>query len=50
MHNSYKTVKISEEHYNELSRLGEVRDTFDVVIGKLLEARKIVSNGGHSGK
>jgi predicted CopG family antitoxin len=39
----YKTIKVSSRHYDELSKLGEVKDSFDKVIGKLLETR---TNGG----
>jgi hypothetical protein len=38
METRYKTVKVSLVHYNELSELGEMKDTFDKVIGRLLEA------------
>ena len=34
----YKTIKISEETYSCLSKLGTLEDTFDAVIRKLLSA------------
>jgi len=37
----YKTIKISRRYYDELSKLGEVKDSFDKVIGRLLETRKM---------
>lgn len=32
----YKTIKVSEETYSSLSKLGTLEDTFDAVIRKLL--------------
>lgn len=37
MQNIGKTVRISEQTYNKLSKLGNVNNTFDDVISKLLE-------------
>ena len=42
----YKTVKVSLVHYQELSRMGETKDTFDKVIGRLLEDNRVRSSGG----
>jgi predicted CopG family antitoxin len=48
MNTGYKTVKVSLMHYEELSKLGEVKDSFDKVIGRLLESRKNTTSGGRS--
>jgi hypothetical protein len=48
MKTRYKTVKVSSVHYDELSKLGEVKDSFDKVIGMLLETRKTTTSGGRS--
>jgi predicted CopG family antitoxin len=48
MYSEYKTVKVSLMHYEELSKLGEVKDSFDKVIGRLLEGRKNTTSGGRS--
>ena len=45
MLNKYKTVKVSAEHYNELSKLGETKDSFDRVIGRLIETKKMAEVG-----
>lgn len=45
METRYKTVKVSLVHYDELSRMGETKDTFDKVIGRLLEANRIMASG-----
>jgi predicted CopG family antitoxin len=42
----YKTVKVSLVHYDELSKMGETKDTFDKVIGRLLEVNRTMSSGG----
>ena len=36
-----KTIRISEETYNELTRLGTLADSYDIVIKHLLEISKI---------
>jgi predicted CopG family antitoxin len=46
MKTRYKTVKVSLVHYQELSKMGETKDTFDKVIGRLLEDNKVRSDGG----
>jgi hypothetical protein len=46
METRYKTVKVSLVHYNELSELGEMKDTFDKVIGRLLEGNRMARGGG----
>jgi predicted CopG family antitoxin len=35
----YKTIKVTEETYSSLSKLGTLEDTFDAVIRKLLYAK-----------
>jgi hypothetical protein len=35
----YKTIKVSQGHYDELAKLGTLQDSFDKVIGRLLENR-----------
>ena len=35
----YKTIKVSEETYSSLSKLGTLEDSFDAVIRKLLSAK-----------
>ena len=36
----YRTIKVSRSHYDKLAELGTVRDSFDKVIGRLLENNK----------
>jgi predicted CopG family antitoxin len=45
MKTQYKTVKVSSVHYDELSKLGETKDSFDTVIGRLLETKKMMNGG-----
>ena len=35
-----KTIKVSKSHYDELAELGTLRDSFDKVIGRLLENKR----------
>jgi predicted CopG family antitoxin len=41
----YKSVKVSAVHYEELSKLGETKDSFDAVIGRLIETKKKTDGG-----
>lgn len=45
-----KSIKISEETYRKLARLGTLEDSFDSVISKLLESHQGRGTGGNEGK
>lgn len=45
-----KSIKVSEETYRKLARLGTLEDSFDSVISKLLEAYQGLGIGGNEGK
>lgn len=38
--NKYKTLKVTNETYNQLSQLGTLQDSFDTVIKKLITRQK----------
>lgn len=38
---SYKTIKVSEQTYHNLARMGTLEDSFDSVIDRLLKPRNM---------
>lgn len=43
---NYKTIKINSETYKELTKLGDLADTFDTVISKLIQESRNSKGGG----
>lgn len=50
MDTKYKTIRVSVETYDKLTREGTVRDSFDDVIGHLLSVKKPQHQGGGHGR
>ena len=41
---THKTIRVSEETYNDLANQGTLSETFDLVIRKLLQEKKEVTS------